>query len=84
MNKAPKEKEDKTQYSVTILSRRDIVTFPRLGERKVVVQVTYIGESLPPKTLRIAKEEYSLETEKALIKADIEKRLAEKPEGYRV
>lgn len=84
MSKTTKEEEPKTQYSVTILSRRDIVTFPRLGEQRTMVQVTYIGESLPPKTLRIDKEEYSLETEKALIKADIEARLAEKPEGYRV
>ena len=76
-------KEEK-KYNVTILSRDTITVFPSLNEKKEVVLVTYVAAGLPPKTIQIPKEEYSIEKEKELIRKDIELRLKAKPESYTV
>ena len=76
-------KEEK-KYNVTILSRDTITVFPSLNEKKEVILVTYVAAGLPPRTIQIPKEEYTIEKEKELIRKDIESRLKAKPESYTV
>ena len=76
--------KEKKEYDVTILDRSEITVYPKLGEKQVQVMITYVAAGLPPKTIIIPKEEYSLEKEKELIRKDIEERLKKKPEVYRV
>jgi len=76
--------EEKKEYEVTVLSRDTVTTFPRIGEAVETVMVTYVAAGLPPRTLNIPKEEYTLDLEKKLIREDIEKRLKVKPETYKV
>jgi hypothetical protein len=80
---AKKEEEEKTR-NVTVLSRREISVFPKLGVEVRQVMTTYVAAGLPPATVTIDKDKYNLEAEKRLIKADIERRLREKPEVFRV
>jgi len=74
----------KKEYNVTVLSRDEIVTYPKLGEKAEQILVTYVAAGLAPRTLTIPKKEYSLEKEKELIRQDIEERLKKKPESYKV
>lgn len=76
------KKEEK--YNVTILSRDDVTTYPKLGEAVVTVLVTYVAAGLPPHTIKIPKDRWTPESEKILVKASIEDRLERKPEAYRV
>jgi len=76
--------QKKKEYNVTVLSRDEIVTYPKLGEKREQILVTYVAAGLAPRTLTIPKEEYSLEKEKELIREDIEERLKKKPEVYKV
>jgi len=77
-------KEKKEEYAVTVLSRDEVTTYPRLGEAAVTVLVTYIAAGLPPHTVHIPKDEWSPEEERKRIRASIEKRLKAKPETYKV
>lgn len=72
------------KYDVTILSRDEVTTFPKIGQAAIQVQVTYVAAGLPPATLFIPKEQYSPEFEKKAIREDIEKRLKVVPESYKV
>lgn len=74
----------KKEYNVTILSRDDVTTFPKLGQSLVTRLITYVAAGLPPHTVRIAKDEWTPELEKIQIRASIEARLKKKPEAYRV
>jgi len=74
----------KEEYEVTILSREEIVTYPRIGEPAHTIVVTYTAAGLPPSVLFIPKVEYTLEREKKLIREDIERRLRVRPETYKV
>jgi len=76
--------EEKKEYEVTVLRRDDITTYPRIGEAVETRAVTYVAAGLPPWTLFIPKEEWSLEEEKKRIRQDIERRLKAKPETYKV
>ena len=76
--------KEKKEYDVTILDRSEVTVYPKLGEKQVQVMITYVAAGLPPKTIIIPKEEYSLEKEKELIRKDIEERLKKKPEVYKV
>ena len=71
-------------YSVTIIRRREVTTWPKIGTPVINVLVTYVAAGLPPGTVTMAKADYSLEKEKAAIKADVQRRLAVSPEMYRV
>lgn len=71
-------------YDVTVISREEVVTYPKIATPVVQVLVTYVAAGLPPATVRIPKKEYTLEVEKAAVKQDIEARLARKVERYRV
>ncbi len=75
---------EKKKYNVTVLSRDDITTFPKLGEAVITVLITYVAAGLPPFTVRIPKDNWTDEMEKTLIRASIEDRLGRKPEAYRV
>ena len=76
--------QKKEEYNVTVLSRREVTIYPRIGVEVPVIQVTYVAAGLPPFTVEIEKAKYSLELEKRLVRESIEKRLLEKPETYTV
>lgn len=76
--------EGETKYDVTVLSRAEVTTFPKIGQALIVMQVTYVAAGLPPHTLFIPKDEYSAEYERKAIREDVDKRLAAQPESYRV
>jgi len=78
MSKTPKE------YDVYVLSRREVTVFPKPNVPEQQTIVTYVAAGLPPASITIMKKEYTLDKEKQLIKADIEKRLTTKPEQYKV
>lgn len=75
---------EKEEYSVTVLSRDTITTYPKLGEEKEIVHITYVSSGLPPYTIRIPKDEWTSELEKIQVRASIESRLKKKKETYRV
>jgi hypothetical protein len=75
---------DGTQYDVEITDRFEVTDYPKVRQPVQVVLVTYVAAGLSPSTVRILKAEYTPELEKQLIKADIEKRLSEKPTTFRV
>ena len=76
--------EPKPEINVTVLRRREISTYPKIGQEVVQVLTTYVAAGLPPATVTIPKKEYTLEKEKALIKRDIQERLKIVPEAYKV
>jgi len=76
--------EEKKQYDVTVLSREEVTTFPKIAQPVVNVLVTYVAAGLPPATVTIPKDKWSPEEEKRVIREDIERRLKFKPETYRV
>jgi len=76
--------EGKKQYDVTVLSREEVTTFPKIAQPVVNVLVTYVAAGLPPATVTIPKDKWSPEEEKRVIREDIERRLKFKPETYRV
>ena len=76
--------EEKKEYNVVVLSRDDVTTFPRLGEKLITRLITYVAAGLPPHTVKILKDEWTPELERIQIRASIEGRLAKKPEAYRV
>jgi len=76
--------EEKAKYDVTVLSREEVTTFPKIAQPVVNVLVTYVAAGLPPATVTIPKDEWSPEEEKRVIREDIERRLKFKPETYRV
>ena len=76
-------KNEKMQ-NVTILSRMDITTYPKLNQPEKIMMITYIAAGMPPHTLNIPKKDYTKAKEKALIKTDIAIRLKSRPETYQV
>ena len=74
----------KQEYNVTVISRDDVTTYPKIGVAVETRMVTYVAAGLPPNTLSILKEEWTSELEKKLIREDIEKRLKAKPETFKV
>ena len=61
-----------------VIRRKDILTYPKVGEEAYSVAVTYIAGDLPPHTLFIPKPEWSADKERELILKDIERRKAER------
>jgi len=84
VNNKSKEPEPKTEHIVTVLSRTETTTHRTIGQPEQQMIITYVGAGLAPATIRILKDDYTLELEKATIKADIEKRLKRKAESYTV
>jgi len=75
---------EEAEYEVTVIARDDVTTYPKLGVAVETRLITYVAAGLPPSTISIPKEEWTLEVEKKLIREDIEKRLKMKPETYKV
>ena len=71
-------------YEVTVISREDVTTFPKLGEALIVRQISYVGAGLPPATVTIEKGVWDPELEKKTIREDLERRLKQKVETFRV
>jgi len=69
---------------VTIIGRKDITTFPKLGKAKIQVVVTYSTADIPPTAIFIDKEEYTKEKEAQLIKQDIARKRKAKVETIKV
>ena len=69
---------------VTIIERREIPLPSVEGEPTVEVWITYRYGTLPPGLVRVPKKDLTKEKEKALIKADIQRRIEAKPEVLRV
>ena len=76
--------EEKEKLEVTILSRNEYTTYPKLKQAVVNIDITYIYKDMPPRTITIPKAEYTKDVEKKKIKADIEEQLKVKPETYEI
>ena len=76
--------EEEREYDVTVIVRDEVTTFPKIATPVVNVLVTYVAMGLPPHTVTIPKDEWTLDVEKTQIREDIEKRLKAKPESYKV
>ena len=78
--------EEEREYEVTVIARDDVTTYPKIGVAVETRMITYVGAGLPPNTIRILVEEWTLDLEKTRIREDIERRLKEKAEikPYRV
>jgi len=72
------------EYDVTVLSRDDVVTYPKLNQPVTTKIITYVAAGLPPHSINVLKSEWTLQKEKELIKKDIKARLEKQPETYKV
>jgi len=77
-------KQEKQTFNVTVLTRREISVYPKVGVEEKQIRVTYIAAGLAPHTLRFKKTEHTPEKEKRAIRESIEERLKEKPEKFTV
>lgn len=69
---------------VKVLSRVNLIIYPTPETPKTVRAVTYQTGFMPPRTVYIPEEGYSVDKEREAIKADIEKAETLKPETYEV
>jgi len=72
------------ELEVTILSRDDITTYPRLREAVKVRVITYLAPGMPARTVRIPVEEWSPEREAQEIARDIKAYREFRPEVKRI
>jgi len=72
------------EIEVTVISREEVVTFPKIATPVINVLVTYVSMGLPPATVTIPKDQWTLEYEKRVIREDIEARLKREVQTYRV
>jgi len=72
------------ELEVQILERRPFSMPTVGGEPRVEVWITYRFGSLPPGLVRIPQTELTPEKERAVIRADIQARLGQKPETMKV
>jgi len=72
------------ELEVTVLSREEVTTFPKIATPVVNVLVTYVGAGLPPHTVTIPKDKWTQAEERRLIREDLERRLKARPETYKV
>jgi len=70
------------RFRVEVLRRDRITVYPKLRQPLRIYRVTYVAEDLPPATIDIPVDEWSLEREMQLVREDIERRLEFKPETY--
>lgn len=69
---------------VQIIDIDEVTTYPRIGEAKKQVVVTYVAPGYPPRTLFIPKEEYSEEKLKELIIEDLKRLRERKPRSLKL
>lgn len=74
----------KREYDVTVISRSEVTVFPKLATPVVNVLITYVAAGLPPRTVTIPKDKHTPILEKKMIREDIEKKLKEKVETFKV
>ena len=74
----------KEEYDVTVLSRDDVVTYPKLNQPVTTKIITYVAAGLPPHSINVLKAEWTLQKEKLLIRKDLQERLKKQPEAYKV
>jgi len=72
------------EYEVTVLSREEIVEYPKIRTPVPVVMVTYVAAGLPPQAIKIPKEKWTKDLEREIIRKDIIRRLKVKPETFKV
>jgi len=72
------------RFEVEVLRRDRITVYPKIRQPLRIYRVTYIADDLPPATIDIPVDEWSLEREKQLVRRDIERRLRFRPEVYTV
>ena len=77
-------KQAKEEYDVTVLSRDEVTTYPKLNQPAVTIIITYVAAGLPPHSINILKAEWTLQKEKEVIRKDLQERLKKKPETYKV
>jgi len=58
---------------VKILSKIEFDTYPKIGEKKRVVAVTYQVEGMAPRVVWIDKDKYNEANLRQMIKEDLEK-----------
>ena len=63
---------EKPRHHIRILRRTPITTSPRPGEVLTTLAITYVADDLPPRTIWIDQEKWSLEVEKKMIHAELE------------
>lgn len=69
---------------VTILDRSEISTYPTVEKEVKVISITFTAPTIPPLTVRIPLEEYTVERETEEIKKAIKEYKAVKPEVKRI
>jgi len=74
----------KEEYNVVVLSRYSEFKHPSLGVKEEWLVITYVAAGLAPHPIEMIKKDWTLEKEKALIRKNIEERLKQKPEAYKV
>jgi len=79
----PEEKKEEKK-EITILDRRDYVTFPKLKQELPMRALTYVVDNLPPRTIFIEREGLTTEKELELIKKDIQDRKVMQPETHKI
>jgi len=72
------------EHDVTVLSRDDVVTYPKLNQPVTTRIITYVAAGLPPHSINILEKEWTLQKEKLLIRKDLQERLKKQPETYKV
>ena len=72
------------EYDVTVIKRDEVTTFPKIAQPVINVLITYVGAGLAPRTVTIPKDKYTPALEKKLIREDLEKKLKEKAETFKV
>jgi len=77
-------KQVKAEYDVTVLSRDDVVTYPKLNQPMTTKIITYVAAGLPPHSVNIPLAKWNKQTEKEAIRKDIEERLKKQPETFKV
>ena len=76
--------KSKEEYNVVILSRVPVIIYPKINEKEERLLITYVAAGLPPNSLNIKKTDWTAAKEKELIRKDIETRLSQKAEMYKV
>lgn len=72
------------EMEVTVLSREKVTTFPKIATPVINVLITYVAAGLPPATVTIVEDKWNQTEEKRVIREDIERRLKQKAETFRV
>ena len=74
----------KEEYNVVILSRAPVTVYPKLNVAEEHLIITYVAAGLPPNTINMLKKDWTAIKEKDAIRKNIEERLKQKTESYRV